>query len=555
MVISAINLIKTLVLMQLKDKTNLDFIKSKKSTISTVVFTILKFAAVVFFAYVLLYASLFLNIFNINKFIPASVITVAFTSMLFLSVVFCTFNLMNSLYFSKDNFILLSLPVSTNKIFLSKIIVAFVYELKRNISYLLSLFIAYGLITNYPVYYYLWATFAVVIISLFSVALSGLLSIPAMFISNFLKRNLYIQIVLAFTFSASAFFGIFKLISLIPENINLIGSWGKFFWSMQDFLASFRDIFWPIHRLTKMIIGTRIAANVVQYFTMDGFITLVYLILTIILTMSMTILLVKPFFFKMASKPFEYKKKTKLKDGKNLKTPALLASVKKEILLIVRSPKNIIRVALIFSILPVAIYLSNTIYAAMNTRLLGQYMVFSFNLLIMLLITTAFNIRMASVYSREGSASYLMKTSPGKELVFVFSKIIIESIVVISSIILTFIVLQQVNPMPIINLVLFLVAVIFVYLSHLLISAEMDIMRPQTQQYTKNEESENNPNETSSAIYSVILSALFFAIALFLFMEGVFAGWLKVGLLALAFLIFRLYLFINKVKVYYKERI
>ena len=54
-----------------------------------------------------------------------------FSLMLVLSVFVCTVGLMNKLYFSKDNFILLSLPVTTNKIFLSKLIVFFVYELKK----------------------------------------------------------------------------------------------------------------------------------------------------------------------------------------------------------------------------------------------------------------------------------------------------------------------------------------------------------------------------------------------------------------------------------------
>lgn len=45
------------------------------------------------------------------------------TISLGLSLISCTFELTNNLYFSEDNRVLITLPVDTNKIFVSKIIV------------------------------------------------------------------------------------------------------------------------------------------------------------------------------------------------------------------------------------------------------------------------------------------------------------------------------------------------------------------------------------------------------------------------------------------------
>ena len=551
---SSIKNIKTLVLMQLKDKIDLDFLKTKKMLISTIVFAVIKFIVGILFAYLLFYAALYLKVFNISNYIPSSVVTVVFTFMLSLSIISCTISLMNKLYFSKDNFILFSLPVTTNNIFLYKLIVFFVYELKKNINFLIPLFFAYGLISSFPFFYFLWVMVAFILISTLTVVISAMLSIPAMFLYNFFKKKLYLQVMLVIGVVTTLFFGLLRLISSIPSNINIIGAWGSFFWAMQDFLASFIKIFAPLHQLTIMIVGKRIAGFVNVFFTSQNLLTFALLITTLILVTAICLLFVRPFFFQMASKPFEYKKNSHKKAKKNIKTHTLFANIKKEIILIIRSPKSLLRISLIFSILPIALFLSNNIYAAMNTRLLGQYMTFAFNLLIVLLIVTSNNVKMASIYSREGASSYLMKTAPGHQLIFLLSKVIVDVVLVILSLITTLVIVQLVNPMPIENIILFFATVTFVYLAHLAMSVELDIMHPQTQHYTNSEENDSNPNENKATINSFLYSALFFVVALFLFMEGVFVGWVKVACLAFVFFIFRMYLLINKVKIYHKER-
>ena len=123
-------------MMQLKDKIDLSYLKSKKQTISTIVFGILKLLLVVVFAYLMFYAFEILNVFSLIGFVPFSVVTVIFTAMFILSTITCTFGLMKSLYFSSDNAVLLTFPVSPNQVFLSKLIVFFVYEIntKQTIS-------------------------------------------------------------------------------------------------------------------------------------------------------------------------------------------------------------------------------------------------------------------------------------------------------------------------------------------------------------------------------------------------------------------------------------
>ena len=54
------------------------------------------------------------------------------TFSLVLSLVSCTKDLMLNLYFSEDNKVLITFPVNSNVIFLSKLIVFYFYEIKKN---------------------------------------------------------------------------------------------------------------------------------------------------------------------------------------------------------------------------------------------------------------------------------------------------------------------------------------------------------------------------------------------------------------------------------------
>ena len=92
------------------------------------------------------------------------------------------------------------------------------------------------------------------------------------------------------------------------------------------------------------------------------------------------------------------------------------------------------------------------------------------------------------------------------------------------------------------------------YLGHLLWSAELDIMNPQVSQYASTGTHTNNPNEVKSTIYVFLLSVLFAALTFFLIGEGVLTFWIKALVLGLAFFAVRLYFYIMKIKVYYKEK-
>ena len=135
-----------LVKMQLKQRLNFKRFEIENVTLFHVIFSIvgeiLKFALVTALCAAFLIACDLLPIFSPTG-VPAPIeaISIVFWAMLAVSVVSCTVGLTNSMYYSRDNAVLLTLPCLPVQVYLSKLIIFFIFELRRNLSFIFTLFI------------------------------------------------------------------------------------------------------------------------------------------------------------------------------------------------------------------------------------------------------------------------------------------------------------------------------------------------------------------------------------------------------------------------------
>ena len=95
---------------------------------------------------------------------------------------------------------------------------------------------------------------------------------------------------------------------------------------------------------------------------------------------------------------------------------------------------------------------------------------------------------------------------------------------------------------------------ILVYLAHLLWSAELDIMNPQNRQYQTTGKTQKNPNENKSTLLCFGMSAIFAFILYFFMSENAETVYIKILLIAAVTFAIRLYLYLTKIKLYYKEK-
>lgn len=666
----------TLIAMQLKEQLNFSFKANKKQAITKLILLTIGFAAITAAIYLIMYLLGFLGILGGNGVLPVPIFNVFLYLILILNTISCIHRMTNSLYFSKDNQVLLTYPVNSGVIFLSKMVVFYVLELIKNFMMLIPLFLAYAISNSFAFYFYPWLILIFAIVTMIPVALGGVISIPYMYVLTFVKKSQYIQSILVILSMIAGTVLIFFGISKIPSSLNIAKDWSQIYYpNITQFTYRIEDYSGPLKYISALFLGYRgyiytPSPRSLGIINVRSFIILAIVFAIVILSSVLSYLLARPLFFKMATKPFEYRKKIidhnykmnfkkeklyerafrpelvypiskKDKKGivnklskllrivnkeeklflkrkintkrilrflnkyakklkfeevdineivdfgyviqtrngvpflvlikdiknniascydpyylkkKNHSTNSILSIFIKEILLDIRTPGIIVSNFMLFIITPIAIALLNAIFRAINASFQGQTFTVMFNVLIILLITLASNVSIASIYSREGNTSYMLKAAPINYMSSLGSKLVIRAVIVSASILATSIIYSKYSTISYLRADLLFLTFLFIYLGHLIWSAELDFMNPQDRLYAEVGVNVMNPNETTSAVLVFIISLAFMGITFFFVNKEVSKSFVKIMLIAFTFLAVRVLLFVLKVVGYGTSR-
>ena len=538
-------------MMQLKDKLDLSFVKSKRGLIFKIVLSVVKLVAVTAVFYLLFFVCNMLGVFYPSGYIPDTVANVLFTVMQLMSVVTCIVGLTQALYMTADNRVLLTLPASSATVFFSKLILYYVFELKRNVTFTLPMFIAYGMINGAVWYYYLWLIFCFAFISMIPVVIGALVSIPALFVATFVKQFKWLQLSLMFVSSGLVVWGIVALIGVIPPNINIMGTWGSLFLSIQRFLNGFAKALYPFYCLTMMIVGGTLRIGS-KLFAGDTFAYFGVMLACLAVALGLAYLLAKPLFIRMAARQFEFEKMV-VPPKKNKVFNKKLSPVLETLQMNVRSGRYVLSAIVQLALPAIAILLLNKLYASMNTNYTGEVMTKTFNLLVMLVITVAFNNEYATVYSKEANARNIIKTRPQNPIYTLLGRIAPRIAIIVLSTFAVVITAVSVSSSDKGELVMMGLVTLFVSVAHLLWCAEMDVMHSYADQYATVGVQFDSPNERNATIVGFLLSAFFAFAYYFLSDRGTTSSIVKGIIIAAVFLAARVYLYVTRIKHYFVE--
>lgn len=548
--------------MQLKDKLDIGFIKDKAQVIRKVIFFILRFLIVAAISFALLFVSSFLRIFHNSPFLPTSIMTVVMTIILLISTFTCTVDLIKSLYLAEDNQVLITYPISANRIFLSKIIVFYLYEIYKNVTFTLPIFLAYGFLSPVNWFFYIWVFIAFFFVSMIPVVLGVVLSVPGLYLIRFFNRYRGLKIIFFILLLGGFIYGLAQLILLIPNEINVLNYWGPIKVLLSDVAIFFQTYFSPVYLVVKMVVGKYDATMHYSYLNSDVWLTFLGLIVSMAALFFSIYYLSRFIFIKMTSKSFEYEKKFQVKVLLNRRLPSFLSFVLKELRLIFRTGEFTYNFIATYVSIPLIILLINQIFASMDLYTNGEFMVQAFNILIIMLPLLASNSMIATMYSKEGRTAYLKRTKPVIIVFPLLAKLLPNiTLSVVSLIVSLYIFNAHVNYIAI-NIVFLSMALIFIQIGHILFCALLDLMNPQNEQYATSGGQISNPNETKATLSAFIISFLVALIALGLMIEEQFKpevnfnlAFLKLMLLGILFLGTNIYMFIAKIKAYYYDRI
>ena len=552
--------------MQLQEKLNFRRIEISKHAVFNYILNalvaLLKFAFVTVLCYAFILVAKIFSLFRYFNIVPQSVMSLIFVVMLIASTLSCTIGLTKALYYSRDNAVLLTLPATPMQTFLSKIIIFYIFELKRSLSFIVPLFLAYFFLHGYSVAYYFWMLLCFAFVAMFTVALGALLSIPGMWIANIFNQYKVLQHICLVLLVGGVSAALLIAISLIPTNIDFMDQIGLIKIKLQSFFDSFayynptlvigeERIIKPIYSMTLLILG---GDGFAPFALGESMLRLLILIGMIVVLALAAVFIVKPLFYKMASTPFEYKKRA-VKAKKNTPFNKRVASLVHEFRIALKTQERMFSNVGILISIPVLIMLLNKVFAAMNVDELGEFMIVAFNILIVLLIALNSNVYAASIFSRDGRSSYLIKTQPTRPIYLILAKLVPNTTFVTISLIVTAFIVNDLTAIKPGDVAMLFIGIFFIYITHLFMCAEWDLMNPQIEIYATVGSNESNPNETKAT--AVAFGASFviaLIIMLLLFLHENQNVYFKLMLVSAAVMARKIYVFIRKIVLYYKEK-
>lgn len=549
-----------LVMMQLRDK--IDFsLSNKKGLFREIAFTLIKFIIVAAITFVLLYLLQFFGVFYYSE--AARIMILVLTFSLALSLITCTKDLMLNLYFSDDNKVLITLPANANVLFLSKLVVFYIYEIKRSLGFLLPITFGSVLylttVQGASIWVFIWMIIPMLFILMLPVLLGALLSIPVMFVYRFFKKYQIAFLIFIVLVGGATIFGIVTLINMIPENIDLMNQWPSIRNWIKEFLLNVEQNLFVMRNLVSSIIGERASNDSPAVITYMTFFKFIIIVLGDFVILFLAYCLSRPLFFNMMSKNFENNTKVG-KQGRNVRHNKSLTFLNKELKINLRTISISVNYLLIYIALPIMVLLLNALYKAMDTKYIGDILIYTFNILIICLPLLASNALVATYYSREGRAGYMKKVKPIYALYPLLSKLFFNVIFSIPTVFVTVFIFGNSVDFDIKLSLCLSIAILFLHLGHMLWSATFDIMNPQNEQYATTGAQIDNPNENKSTIFAFILSFLFAIIAFVLFNEtgeSSIASYMvpAVKLLFISILFFIVIgnLFVKRIKAFYYE--
>ena len=563
--------IKTLVLMQLKDKLNFSWLKDRKSRIHTIVSSIIKFVLLTAVYTAILFAAKFLGIIFPSD--MPQLMTLVITILIVMLLISCTYGLTKALYFSEDNKVLITLPVSNNKIFISKLLVFFFYELKRSFTFTIP--IIYGCAINIflsgvlNIFTFIWMIIPIFMIVSIPVLLGALLSIPTMFIVRLINKHLIFKII-AFLLLSVGYVGLFiSLINVIPETIDLSIIWSDLRINIIRFLSDFEQKNAFIAWVTRTLIGEQSTSGYF-FITFKTIIKLLIVALVCITLYFSAYFISRPIFFSMMSKNFEFNKNSK-KIMKNKKHSPLIAFNIKEFKISIRSLEISLNYLIVFTTIPLLVLIMNTIFRAIDKNLFGIYMSYMFNVLLISFPMLLSNGLIATLYSKEGRAGYIKKTKPTSPIKALISKLTFNILLALPCVIISVLIFasyinscveiypEELTPLGLGNTIILILAILFLYYGHLFYSATIDLMNPLNEMYATTGEDFNNENENKSSLVGVVLSAIFALFAFVFFNEarltssGISTVCYKLFFIGSMFAVYFISMYILKIRAYYGQ--
>jgi hypothetical protein len=519
--------IRNLVLLQLGNRFKL----AKKGIVAVSLTVVLSFVGLlamtgVFIGLLLVFKSFF--------YIPLTRNFLFFLVVLiqFLNIIALMSSMITSLYGSKDNPILLSMPAEGSEVFYSKLIVAYINEFIKSLYITLPLMLGFGILCGLNIWFFVASAILTFILPLIALLLSSLISIPIMFVTRAFKKITALYVITVFVLFVGVLFGIYSLLQSLPDPLRL--------------KAMYNAVLIAIDKSAGLIANNSLfyvwAADFA--FGQKTLVSILYLLAVIVVLLILNLVLSKPLFFSLACQSGE-RARIKVHKRRSLKARRTYrAFLQKEFTLSFRKFGQLISEYTLIALLPFFLYLVNGIVGALILNGYGRIIVIGMNMVLSLLFITASNQSAATALSKEGGEFVLLKTSPAKTHLICWAKLTTNVVISTIFIALSLGVVGLFGVIAPITLLQMFVICFICNIAHILWSMQLDIENPLMHEYAMVGEVSDNKNVGRSILYGFLLAfiiGLISAVVYFIYPDT--KAFIVMSILSFVFLLIRAYLF------------
>ena len=469
-----------------------------------------------------------------------------FTTVIFLtqiiSIITCVGSMMDILYTSKENVILMAFPCNYNEIFISKIIVFALEELRKSVSFILPFLISYGMISNGGAAYWVQLLPVWLFIVLFPVLFSAIVSIPAIFVKKFLQNHPVLSAVLVVLLLGGVFTLVTIILSKLPNPMKLIAIYNSF-------MNAFRNVLIKVNSFSMFY--SMVGASM---FGVRMYLYIPLLLVIFAAAVALCFFVAMPFYFKAASSSTEHSTAGKHKVVKHKVNNLFLTFFRKEVKLMFRSSKSLNSALSIILVFPIISYVMNFIVALVKTNLYGDFMTIAFNIMITLSLLSTYNANCASAISQEGSEFAVLKAAPSNTMIATWAKLALTMIVDLLAVGTMSLVITFTTTLPARDIALIAGVIVPISLGNILWSFQIDLLNPKINDYAvKGDAVVDNPNIAKALVIGFLIST-FMGLLIFLFLRDNYtSGWARMFGVGVAYFLIRLYLYHSNLKVYFND--
>ena len=531
-----------------------------------IVVPIIRFAVVFVISYVIFMLNNLLGIIQ-----PISVYnffvfftTIIIVLQLLASISSCT----KSYYIEEDNKVLITFPSSGASLFMSKLTVEFVKELKSS----LALYIPFTMgmifyvstvnsLAPFQLISLFWSVIPIVVLCAIITLLGSFLSMIYLQYLRLTKTFPIIKLIVLLALFAGGVYLAVVLINLIPANIELRLMWNSMRASMDGFLKSFEHYAVPISFFCSIICGVTSTSYRGYRLQPICFGRFGILFLILVALFIIVFIVIKRLFLHMMTKSVDYEKVNENAHHHNHMHHQHTTFAFKEFKIQIRSLEISGAYVVTYVLIPVLILLLCKIFDAINTSMRGNMLSIMIIMLLIILPLLASNTPISSAYSREGHAGYMKKTKPIEPYTPMLSKLFFNLALSIPSIAVSMFIVGKFGKIDLPSVILLGFSVLFLQYGHIFFSSTLDFTKPRNENYQTEGDAAKNPNENTSAVVAFVISFVFAFFVFFFFNEQVKAKdvtFIKssLRLFAIAFVILasNAVLYFLKLKAFFLER-